>query len=66
MKLGAQGLLVALLALPYAHSLQESRCTGNVTNSIHDHTFTTIDGAKSISLSEYKGKILLVINTATF
>jgi hypothetical protein len=59
------GLALALVALPGALG-QESRCTANATHSIHDFTVTTIDGSKQITLSQYKGKILLVINVASF
>lgn len=63
--LGLTGLAVVLLALPGALGQLESRCTGNTT-SVHDHTFTTIDGSEQVTLSQYKGKILLVINVASF
>lgn len=33
--------------------------------SLHDFTMTTIDG-KSVNLSQYKGKVVLVVNVASF
>uniref|UniRef100_A0A914AC48 Glutathione peroxidase n=1 Tax=Patiria miniata TaxID=46514 RepID=A0A914AC48_PATMI len=63
--LALTGLALALLALPGVLG-QESRCAANATHSIHDFTLTTIDGAKQITLSDYKGKIVIVINVASF
>lgn len=35
------------------------------TPSLHDFSMTTIDG-KSVNLSQYKGKVVLVVNVASF
>ena len=34
--------------------------------SIHGLTVTTIDGSNTFKLSEYKGKVLLIVNVASF
>jgi len=34
--------------------------------SLYDHQMTILDGSRNVSLSEYSGKVVLLVNTATY
>lgn len=38
---------------------------GNMTSSVYDFEFTAINGKDKIKLSDFKGKLILVVNTAS-
>ncbi len=54
---------IAALALLFAPALAEAQ--GAASGSAHDFAFQTIDD-KPMPLAGYKGKVLLVVNTASF
>jgi glutathione peroxidase len=51
--------------LPELHAKQEVQLVSAKTTSLYDFTLDDIDG-KPVSLSRYKGKVLLLVNTASF
>jgi len=51
--------------LPDAQAGQEGPLMAAKTTSLYDFTMDDIDG-KPVSLGQYKGKVLLVVNTASF
>ncbi len=53
--------LVAVVALAFA----QERAAATEAKSAHDFAFTSIDGAP-LPLSAYRGKVMLVVNTASF
>ena len=54
-----------LLAIPNVQAEQEGLLMAAKTTSFYDFTMDDIDG-KPVNLSHYKGKALLVVNTASF
>jgi len=57
--------LLILIENPFLNKTdQQKENRKKVMTTIHDFTMTTIDG-KEISLSEYKGKVLLIVNVAS-
>lgn len=54
-----------MMAVPDAQAEQKGRLMAAKTASFYDFTLDDIDG-KPVSLSQYKGKVLLVVNTASF
>lgn len=34
--------------------------------SLYDHEMTLLDGSRNVSLSEYSGKVVLLVNVATY
>lgn len=54
-----------MMAVPDAQAEQKGRLMAAKTASFYDFTLNDIDG-KPVSLSQYKGKVLLVVNTASF
>ncbi|ULA63495.1 MAG: Hydroperoxy fatty acid reductase gpx1 [Nitrospira sp.] len=54
-----------LWVTPSVQAEQEGRLMAAKTTSFYDFTMDDIDG-KPVSLSQYKGKALLVVNTASF
>lgn len=61
---GLSALSVALL-LSVARAQLSSLCT-NTSETVYDFSLTSLDESRNISLSEYTGKVLLVMNTATY
>jgi glutathione peroxidase len=57
-------LMLALLAVVLTVPSRAETGGKPVTRTVHDFTLKTIDG-KDRPLSEYKGKVLLVVNTAS-
>lgn len=53
------------LSLSEAHAGLEGAAMAAKSPSLYDFTMSDIDG-KPVSLSQYKGKVLLVVNTASF
>ncbi|WP_455379096.1 glutathione peroxidase [Petrachloros mirabilis] len=51
--------------LPDLHAKQEARLVSAKITSLYDFTLDDIEG-KPVSLSQYKGKVLLLVNTASF
>lgn len=39
--------------------------TSGTANTVYDFSFTTLIGAKPLPLAEFKGKVLLIVNTAS-
>jgi glutathione peroxidase len=62
--LAASGMLLAALTGP-AQAGQEGTAMAAKTASLYDFTMDDIDG-KPVSLAQYRGKVLLVVNTASF
>jgi len=60
--LGALG--VALL-LTVVRGQLHTECT-NTTQTIYDFSLLSLDESRNISLAEYTGKVLLIMNTATY
>ena len=60
-------LLAAAAALPmfFAPAVTEAQMRQSQNGSAHDHAFTSIDG-KPMALSTFKGRVLLIVNTASF
>jgi glutathione peroxidase len=56
----AFSMIAALAGLPHAHAAGDAPMT-----TAWDFSFTSIDG-KPMPLSDFKGKVLLVVNTASF
>lgn len=54
-----------IISLPGAWAEQEGRLMAAKTTSLYDFTMEDIDG-KPVSLGLYKGKVLLLVNTASF
>lgn len=54
-----------LFDLGSAHAGQEGTLMAAKTTSLYDFTMDDIDG-KPVNLSQYKGKVLLLVNTASF
>ena len=54
-----------MMAVPDAQAEQKGRLMAAKTATFYDFTMNDIDG-KPVSLSQYKGKVLLVVNTASF
>ena len=54
-----------LFGLGSAQAAQEGLLMATKTTSLYDFTMDDIDG-KSINLGSYKGKVLLIVNTASF
>lgn len=54
-----------LLAIPDVQAEQEGLLMAAKTTSFYDFTMDDIDG-KPVNLSQYKGKALLIVNTASF
>jgi len=61
--LGQVGLLATLPAL--IAGLTYSTCQQG-TGSLHDFTLSKLDGSANVSLSEYAGRVVLLINVATY
>lgn len=53
------------MAIPDAQAEQEGLLMAAKTTSFYDFTMDDIDG-KPVNLSQYKGKALLIVNTASF
>ena len=34
--------------------------------SLYDHQMTLLDGSRNVSLSEYSGKVVMLVNVATY
>jgi len=54
-----------MMAAPDAQAEQKGRLMAAKTTGFYDFTMTDIDG-KPVNLGQYKGKVLLVVNTASF
>ena len=54
-----------LLAIPTVQAEQEGLLMAAKATSFYDFTMDDIDG-KPVNLGQYKGKALLVVNTASF
>ncbi|BCA56382.1 Glutathione peroxidase [Nitrospira sp. KM1] len=54
-----------LTGLPEGHAAEEGLLMAAKTTSLYDFTMEDIDG-KPVNLGQYKGKVLLVVNTASF
>lgn len=54
-----------LLAIPHVQAEQKGRLMAAKSTSFYDFTMDDIDG-KPVNLGQYKGKALLVVNTASF
>jgi glutathione peroxidase len=54
-----------IASLPAAQADQEGPIMAAKTTSIYDFTMDDIDG-KPVNLGQYRGKVLLVVNTASF
>lgn len=50
---------LAAAAVPYTDCQQGE-------GSLHDFTLKTLDGSQDVALSDYQGKVVLVINVATY
>ena len=49
----------------------ERRCTSGHPcregeGSLYDHQMTLLDGSRNVSLSEYSGKVVMLVNVATY
>lgn len=64
------GLITALLALVVAGvtgARMYSSCPLHQgMKSVYDHTVLSLDEARNVSLSEYGGRVMLLVNVATF
>jgi len=59
------GMLSVSLLPSLITGLTMSECrTGE--GSLYDHTLTSLDGTRNVSLSEYSGKVVLLVNVATY
>jgi glutathione peroxidase len=54
-----------MIGLPDVQAEQEGQLMAAKTTGLYDFTMDDIDG-KPVSLGQYKGKVLLVVNTASF
>jgi len=54
-------LLPAVTALPFLFT----PCSEG-EGSLHDHTLPLLDASTNVSLSEYAGKVVLLVNVATY
>lgn len=55
----------ALAALPAILALTMTKCSEG-EGSLYDHTLPLLDGSRNVSLSEYEGKVVLLVNVATY
>ncbi len=60
-----KGALAALAGLAAMAAVASSALSDEASMTAWDFTFTSIDG-KPMPLSQYKGRVLLVVNTASF
>jgi glutathione peroxidase len=58
-------IFAALSAIPMLFSAAEVRAAGPQVGSSYDFTFTAID-SKALPFSQFRGKVVLVVNTASF
>ena len=58
-------LFAALSAIPMLFAASEIHAQGPQTGSAYDFSFEAIDGTP-LPLSEFRGKVVLVVNTASF
>ena len=54
-----------LMAAPDAQAEEKGRLMATKTTGLYDFTMNDIDG-RPVNLGQYKGKVLLVVNTASF
>lgn len=62
---GCGSTYLFLFGLSSAQAGQEGPLTAAKTTSLYDFTMNDIDG-KPVNLSQYRGKVLLLVNTASF
>lgn len=55
-----------LLAVVSAGSMMDCDQKATDTRSIYDFTLMDIHKEKNISLSDYRGKVVLIVNVATY
>lgn len=59
------GLLSVLTLLVLTMGLFSSRSASADTRTAYDFTFTALTGGKPLPLSDFKGKVLLIVNSAS-
>ena len=59
------GLLTVLPGLLAATSLRSTECRGG-EGSLHDHSLQLLDGSRNVSLAEFAGKVVVLVNVATY
>ena len=57
------GVLAAMPALLTALAMSECK---EGEGSLYDHSLTLLDQSRNVSLSEYQGKVVMLINVATY
>ena len=57
------GVLAALPALLTAIPMSEC---GEGEGSLYDHSLQLLDQSRNISLSDYEGKVVMLVNVATY
>ncbi|CAG0905512.1 unnamed protein product [Darwinula stevensoni] len=62
------GALRALLLLPWLSATlgQESLCDQTDPRTIYEFQEELLDGSRNVSLSEFRGKVVLIVNVATY
>ena len=58
------GVLAALPALLTA--LGPMTSCGEGEGSLYDHSLELLDGSRIVPLSEYEGKVVMLVNSATY
>lgn len=59
-------VLFSLLQPSLGDSTLTQQCDSSIDGTIYDYKAKTLNGSRTVSLSEYKGKIVLIVNVATY
>jgi len=62
----AMAALLTLLAVCHGQMIKQCNQPASDNSSIYDFTMLDITKTKNISLSDYRGKVVLVVNVATY
>lgn len=67
-KLLLMAAVLPLITSGHRRINQRSRCDQNAVETIYDvdHAFTSLHDGRNHSLSEFKGDVIMIINTASF
>jgi len=59
-------LSATLLGLAQAQVMRRVECQNHGNETIYGYNATTVDGNKTVSFDEFKGKAVLIFNVATY